>query len=69
MNVVSIETTDDNEEYLKINKINNQIKLKTIANLIDIAKIIPKYVAMPLPPLNFNQIGKMCPIKHKSPER
>ena len=32
-------------------------------NLKDKAKITPRYVATPFPPLNFNQIGKICPMK------
>ena len=36
---------------------------KRILKLNDKAKIIPKYVATPFPPLNFNQAGKICPIK------
>ena len=60
---------DDKDEYLKINKKINQTDPNIIANLKDKHKIMPKYVATPLPPLNFNQIGKICPTKQTSPAK
>ena len=39
-----------------------QVKINNRLNCIDKAKRIPKYVATPLPPLNFNHTGKICPI-------
>ena len=53
----------DSEEYLKIKNIKIQEIPKTIANGKDKAIIIPRYTATPCPPLNFNQTGKICPIK------
>ena len=50
---------EDSDEYLVIYKIINQEIPKTKANLNDIANMIPKQVAMPLPPLNFNQTGNI----------
>ncbi len=47
--------------------IKNQTIPKIIAKLNDRAKIIPKKVAIPFPPLNFSQIEKICPKKHISP--
>ena len=50
---------EDSDEYLEIKKVINQdiAKIKPYIKLI--AKSIPTYVATPLPPLNFNQIGKI----------
>ena len=62
-------TIDANEEYLKINDIINQVNAKIIPNLKDNAKMIPKYVATPFPPLNFNQIGNIWAIKQIKAEK
>ena len=50
--------TEEREENLVIYKIINHEITKTTANLRDKANIIPRYVATPFPPLNFNQTGK-----------
>ena len=60
---------DAREEYLNIKATKTQVKLKTIPKENDIAIIIPKYTATPLPPLNFNHIGNICPIKHISADK
>ena len=59
----------DSTEYLKIKaKVTQQIP-KTIAREKDNAVIIPRYTATPFPPLKFNQIGKMWPIKQIRPDK
>ena len=60
---VKDENIDDKEEYLNISATTNHVKIKSELNCNDIAKSIPRYVAIPLPPLNFNQIGNTCPKK------
>ena len=52
---------EDNEEYLNIRETTIQVKINKKLNWIDKANNIPRYVATPFPPLNFNQIGKRCP--------
>ena len=54
---VKEENIDDNEEYLKIRDTTNHVKINKKLNWIDKANNIPRYVATPFPPLNFNQIG------------
>ena len=39
----------------------SQVKINKILNWRDKANNIPRYVATPFPPLNFNQIGNRCP--------
>ena len=57
---------DDKEEYLNIKKVSNHTIPKLIPKNIFIQQSIPIYVATPLPPLNFNQIGNTWPRKtHK----
>ena len=51
--------TDARDEYFLINATNIQINIKIIVNLQSIANIRPINDATPLPPLNFNQIGKI----------
>ena len=60
---VKDENIDDKEEYLNIRLTTNHVKIKRKLNSNDMAKSIPRYVATPLPPLNFNQIGNTCPKK------
>lgn len=55
------EVIEDTEAYFVIKINNNQHTTKTIANLRFKNNKIPKYTATPFPPLNFNQIVKMCP--------
>ena len=47
----------------EIKKIINQQIPNTKPKIIFKEKSIPTYVATPLPPLNFNHIGKTCPKK------
>ena len=54
---------EDSEEYLNIRDTTNQVKINKKLNCNDKANNIPRYVATPFPPLNFNQIGKTCPKK------
>ena len=54
---------DDKDAYLNINVTTNQVKIKIMLSWIDKANNTPKYVATPLPPLNFNQRGKTWPKK------
>ena len=62
-NTVKDENIEDRDEYLNINETVNHVKINKIPNRIDKASKIPRYVATPLPPLNFNQTGKTCPKK------
>ena len=59
---VSDENIADKDEYLNIKETINHVKINKKLNWIDKAAIIPKYVATPLPPLNFNQIVNTCPM-------
>ena len=54
---------DDKEEYLKIRDTTNHVKINKKLNWRDNANNMPRYVATPFPPLNFNQTGKRCPKK------
>ena len=54
---------EDNDAYLNKKDKTSQEIPKNRKNLYESAKIIPRYVATPLPPLNFNQTGKIWPIK------
>ena len=49
---------EDNEENFERAKIINQVVTNINPKKKFIANKIPTYVATPLPPLNFNQIGK-----------
>ena len=65
-----IENTDIielNDEYLVIYAINSQMINNIKKNKGFIANKNPKKHATPLPPLNFNQIGKICPIIENNP--
>ena len=55
VNEANIEDTD---EYLNIRVTTSHVNINKKPNWIDRASRIPKYVATPFPPLNFNQIGK-----------
>ena len=57
--MVSDANIEDNEEYLNINKTTIQVKINNKLNSIDSANKIPKYVATPFPPLNFNHTGNI----------
>ena len=54
---------DDNDAYLNKKDKTSQVIPKIRKNLYESANITPRYVATPLPPLNFNQMGKIWPIK------
>ena len=62
-NIVRDENIEDRDEYLNINETVNHVNINKIPNRIDKASKIPRYVATPFPPLNFNQTGKTCPKK------
>jgi hypothetical protein len=62
-NIVRDENIEDRDEYLNINETVNHVNINKIPNGIDKASKIPRYVATPLPPLNFTQTGKTCPKK------
>ena len=62
-NTVKDANIEDREEYLNIRETVNQVNINKKLNWIDKANKIPRYVATPLPPLNFNQTGKTCPKK------
>ena len=50
---------EDNDAYLNKKDITSQLIPKIRKNLYESAIKIPRYVATPLPPLNFNQTGKI----------
>ena len=54
---------DDNDAYLNKKDKTSQVIPKIRKNLYESANITPRYVATPLPPLNFNQTGKIWPMK------
>ena len=60
---VKLENKEDKEEYLNIKKTTIQVNIKSKLSCSDKANKMPRKVATPLPPLNFNQTGKTCPIK------
>jgi len=68
INTVKEENIEDIEEYLNIKNTTDQVKINRKLNPYDNANKIPKYVATPFPPLNFNQIGKICPRKTNNAE-
>ena len=58
-NTVNDANIEDTEEYLNIKATTIHVIIKRKLNCKDKAVIIPRYVATPFPPLNFNQIGKI----------
>jgi len=66
--ITNDEISDDKEEYFDKYKTITQLTIKINPKEIEKAKRIPRYTAIPFPPLNFNQIGKICPRKHKRAE-
>ena len=60
---VKDEKIDDKEEYLNVKIKITQVAINKILSPYDKANKIPKYVATPFPPLNFNQIGNKWPKK------
>jgi len=68
-NTVRDANIEDSDEYLNIKETTNQVKINNILNCKDRAKRIPKYVAIPLPPLNFNQMEKIWPKKAARADR
>ena len=63
MNTVNDANIEETDEYLNIRETTSQVNINRRPDSIDRASKIPRYVATPLPPLNFNQTGKMCPKK------
>ena len=57
----------DKEEYLNVNAINSHVAnaIKAIGQLVINNK--PNAEETPLPPLNFNHTGNMCPITPNEP--
>ena len=64
-----VEIIELKDEYLVIKAINNQITPNIKKNNIFNANIYPNKQATPLPPLNFNQIGNMCPKIANKPQK
>ena len=56
---MKLDNNEDKDEYLEKKYTNNQLTIKINPKVIFIQNKIPKYVATPFPPLNFNQIGKI----------
>ena len=63
MNTVKDENIEAKDEYLNIKNTTIQVAINKKLNWWDKANKIPRYVATPLPPLNFNHIGKIWPKK------
>ena len=60
--IQKIDINDDKDDFLNIKAIkSHEIKIIVPRNKLK-ANRHPRIVATPLPPLNFNQIGKQCPI-------
>ena len=57
------EINADKDDMRNIVAVKSQIIQVINPNNKFIELTIPIYVATPLPPLNFNQIGKQCPMK------
>ena len=57
--IINEERIEDKEEYFVIADITTQAIQKNNPSFKDKAKIIHRYVATPLPPLNFIQTGNM----------
>ena len=55
--IKKIVKSEDIEDVLEISAVNKHINININPNFKDTAKLIPKYVAIPLPPLNFSHIG------------
>ena len=69
INTINADIKDASEGYFEIKIITIQVKINTVANIKFMANNIPRYVATPFPPLNFNQIGNKCPIKVKDADK
>ena len=54
---------EDKDAYLNKKDKTSQLMPKIKKNSYESAVKTPRYVATPLPPLNFNQTGKIWPIK------
>ena len=67
--ITSAETIEAKDEYLVIKTTKNQEIQKNNPKLKDKTKIIPKYVATPFPPLNFNHTGNICQRKAARPDK
>tara|TARA_S200000501_G_C20531175_1_gene615723 strand:- start:192 stop:473 length:282 start_codon:yes stop_codon:yes gene_type:complete len=67
--IIRDEIIEDKEEYFVIKAIKIQDIQKINPSLNDKAKSIPKYVATPFPPLNFNQTGNICPMNAARPDK
>jgi len=57
--ITNDESIDERDEYFERNKTILQVIKKINPKLTEKAKRIPRYTAIPFPPLNFNQIGKI----------
>ena len=57
--ITNDERIEEKEEYFVITAANTQEIQKNNPSFKDKAKTTPKYVATPLPPLNFIQIGNI----------
>jgi hypothetical protein len=58
LGILNVAINDDKEENFEIKKTINQLVIKTIPKKIFIEKRIPRYVATPFPPLNFQPYWK-----------
>ena len=55
--IKKIVKSEDIEDVFEISTVINHININITPNFRDTAKLIPKYIAIPLPPLNFSHIG------------
>jgi hypothetical protein len=67
--IINEERIEDKEEYFVIVATIIQETQKNNPSFRDKTKIIPRYVATPLPPLNFIQTGNICPRKAIRPDK
>jgi hypothetical protein len=67
--IINVDMSEDKDEYFDRYKTIIQLMTKINPKEIEKAKRTPRYTAIPFPPLNFIQMGKICPRKHKSAER
>ena len=67
--IIPVEINEDKDEYFVRYKIKDQQSTKINPKFIDKEKSMPRKTAIPFPPLNFNQIGYICPRKHNKADR
>jgi hypothetical protein len=67
--IITEAINEEREEIFEMYKITIQLITKINPRFNEKAKRTPRYTAIPFPPLNLNQIGKICPRKHNRAEK